>query len=147
MIVREKMLALHGPTSFHWANSKGGFSGKQVCKTNAIFLAPPGTTALHLAVKERNLDLVQELLELEVDPSPRMRMDGWTPLHTAANRRQNLEMIQLLVQYRADVNAVYVLHPKIVLLYLHRGITSGPSRQSFYLSGLLVLAGPLFTGQ
>merc|ERR1712156_200318 len=49
---------------------------------------------------------VRELLELEVDPSPRMRKDGWTPLHTAANRRQNLEMIQLLVQYRADVNAV-----------------------------------------
>ena len=98
-------------------------------------------------MKERNLDLVQELLELEVDPSPRMRKDGWTPLHTAANRRQNLEMIQLLVQYRADVNAVYVLHPKIVLLYLHRGITSGPSGQSFYLSGLLVLGGPLFMGQ
>jgi len=87
VIVMEKMLTLHGPTSFHWANSKG-------------------TTALHLAVKERNLDLVRELLELEVDPSPRMRKDGWTPLHTAANRRQNLEMIQLLVQYRADVNAV-----------------------------------------
>ena len=93
------------------------------------------------------MDLVRELLELQVDPSPRMRKDGWTPLHTAANRRQNLEMIQLLVQYRADVNAVYVLHPKIVLLYLHRGITSGPNRQSFYLSGLLVLGGPLFMGQ
>ena len=93
------------------------------------------------------MDLVRELLELQVDPSPRMRRDGWTPLHTAANRRQNLEMIQLLVQYRADVNAVYVLHPKIVLLYLHRGLTSGPSGQSFYLSGLLVLGGPLFTGQ
>ena len=94
-------------------------------------------------MKERNLDLVQELLELEVDPSPRMRRDGWTPLHTAANRRQNLEMIQLLVQYRADVNAVYVLHPKIVSVY-H---VVGPSMQSFYLSGLLVLGGPLSTGQ
>ena len=30
VIVMEKMLALHGPTSFHWANSKGGFSCKQV---------------------------------------------------------------------------------------------------------------------
>ena len=77
-----------------------------------------GTTALHLAVKERNLDLVRELLELEVDPSPRMRKDGWTPLHTAANRRQNLEMIQLLVHYRADVNAVYVLHQKIILVHI-----------------------------
>lgn len=94
-----------------------------------------GTTALHLAVKERNLDLVRELLELEVDPSPRMRKDGWTPLHTAANRRQNLEMIQLLVQYRADVNAVYVLHQKIILVHISRSEATGQAGNLFICQG------------
>ena len=49
-------------------------------------LLHPGTTALHLAVKERNHELVRCLLDHDADPSPRMRKDGWTPLHTAANR-------------------------------------------------------------
>jgi len=86
-LVLQKMLNLHGPTSFHWANDKG-------------------TTALHLAVKERHLTLVRFLLEDgKCDPSPRMRRDGWTPLHTAANRRENIKMIRMLVMYGADVNA------------------------------------------
>jgi len=86
-LVIGKMLSLHGPTSFHWANDKG-------------------TTALHLAVKERLIDMVRFLLEDgKCDPSPRMRRDGWTPLHTAANRKQNIKMIEMLVMYGADVNA------------------------------------------
>merc|ERR1719264_2367954 len=31
--------------------------------------------------------------------------DGWTPLHTAASRRQTLRIIELLVGFGADVNA------------------------------------------
>ena len=30
VIVMEKMLSMHGPTSFQWANSRGRFSSKQV---------------------------------------------------------------------------------------------------------------------
>ena len=60
-----------------------------------------------MAVKEKNIDLVRFLLEDgKVDPSPRMRRDGWTPLHTAAMRRQTLRIIEYLVMYGADVNAV-----------------------------------------
>ena len=72
----------------------------------SIIFAPQGTTALHLAVKERLIDMVRFLLEDgKCDPSPRMRRDGWTPLHTAANRKQNIKMIEMLVMYGADVNA------------------------------------------
>ena len=89
-LVLEKMLALHGPESLQWANSKGVFlemnvlQKKMDCIVN--ILLHPGTTALHLAVKERNHELVRCLLDHDADPSPRMRKDGWTPLHTAANR-------------------------------------------------------------
>jgi len=85
-LVLEKMLAIQGPDSFKWSNEKG-------------------TTALHMAVKEKNIDLVRFLLGENVDPSPRMRRDGWTPLHTAASRRQTLRIIELLVGFGADVNA------------------------------------------
>ena len=81
-----------------------------------------GTTALHMAVRERNmalrtrtrkdvetpLDLVRFLLGENVDPSPRMRTDGQTPLHMAVNERQNIRVIELLVGFGADVNARYV---------------------------------------
>jgi len=85
-LVLRKMLDLHGPDSYKWANSKG-------------------TTALHMAVKEKNIDLVRFLLEQNVDHSPRMKRDGWTPLHTAAMKRQTLRIIELLVIFGADVNA------------------------------------------
>ena len=58
-----------------------------------------------MAVKEKNIDLVTFLLAENVDPSPRMRRDGWTPLHTAASRRQTLRIIEELVGFGADVNA------------------------------------------
>ena len=61
-----------------------------------------------MAVKERNVDLVRFLLAENVDPSPRMRKDGQTPLHMAVNERQNLAIVELLVEYGADVNARYV---------------------------------------
>ena len=61
-----------------------------------------------MAVKERNVDLVRFLLGENVDPSPRMRKDGQTPLHMAVNERQNLAIVELLVEYGADVNARYV---------------------------------------
>ena len=119
------MLNLHGPTSFHWANDKGRF-GTILAKCIHVLVlynflqilancftvlvlyhySPQGTTALHMAVKERHLTLVRFLLEDgKCDPSPRMRRDGWTPLHTAANRRENIKMIRMLVMYGADVNA------------------------------------------
>jgi len=85
-LVLQKMLNIQGPDSFKWANSKG-------------------TTALHMAVKEKNIDLVRFLLGENVDPSPRMKRDGWTPLHTAAIRRQTIRIIELLVGFGADVNA------------------------------------------
>ena len=59
-----------------------------------------------MAVKEKNIDLVRFLLGENVDPSPRMRKDGWTPLHTAAIRRQTIRIIEELVGFGADVNAV-----------------------------------------
>ena len=61
-----------------------------------------------MAVKERNVDLVRFLLGENVDPSPRMRKDGQTPLHMAVNERQNLAIVELLVEYGADVNARYI---------------------------------------
>ena len=61
-----------------------------------------------MAVKERNVDLVRFLLAENVDPSPRMRKDGQTPLHMAVNERKNIRVIELLVVFGADVNARYV---------------------------------------
>ena len=37
-----------------------------------------------------------------------MRKDGQTPLHMAVNEWQNLAIVELLVEYGADVNARYV---------------------------------------
>ena len=66
---------------------------------------PSGTSALQLAVRERNEALAKLLLELGAEPSPRMRRDDWTPLHTATSRRNNFSMVKILVDGGADKNA------------------------------------------
>ena len=107
-LVLEKMLAIQGPDSFKWSNEKGTILPNyfpELLNDWFSIVLPKGTTALHMAVKEKNIDLVRFLLGENVDPSPRMRRDGWTPLHTAASRRQTLRIIELLVGFGADVNA------------------------------------------
>ena len=104
-------------------------------RTHAMFVildrSPPtsfliGTTALHMAVRViRNvvlrMDLVQFLLGENVDPSPRIRKHGHTPLHVAVSKRQNIGVIELLVGFGADVNARYlseILSP----FYIHKNL-------------------------
>ena len=65
----------------------------------------PGTTALHLAVKARNCTLASLLLGRGAEPSPAMRRDGWTPLHIATSRRNNVQMVKILTDHGADINA------------------------------------------
>ena len=100
------MLDIQGPDSFKWANSKGTITLLKSHKSiDFLLFFPQGTTALHMAVKEKNIDLVRFLLEENVDPSPRMKRDWWTPLHMATIRRQTIRIIELLVGFGADVNA------------------------------------------
>jgi ankyrin repeat protein len=57
-----------------------------------------------LTVRRRRLDIVKLLLEKGADPNDREESRGRTPLHMAAEYG-DIELVDLLIRYRADVNA------------------------------------------
>eukprot|EP00698_Gefionella_okellyi_P014239 TRINITY_DN3950_c0_g1_i1.p1 TRINITY_DN3950_c0_g1~~TRINITY_DN3950_c0_g1_i1.p1 ORF type:complete len:1685 (+),score=428.43 TRINITY_DN3950_c0_g1_i1:54-5108(+) len=64
---------------------------------------PAGDTPVHLAVRSRNTDIAQLLLqELKADPNAQNAV-GNTPLHVAA-QLGSVEMMQLLISAKADLN-------------------------------------------
>jgi len=62
-----------------------------------------GSTALHMAMLQRNPALIKLLLDYGFDPNAKDTKDGYTPLHIAVGSN-NAEAIRLLLQYRADKN-------------------------------------------
>lgn len=77
-------------------------------KTNVVDLYqkdPAGSTALHLAVRNGNLDLVQILLYFDTENRllNSTGENGWTCLHEAISRR-NLEMFRFLVKRGANTD-------------------------------------------
>jgi ankyrin repeat protein len=57
-----------------------------------------------LTMRRRRLDIVKLLLEKGADPNDREESRGRTPLHMAAEYG-DIELVDLLIRYRADVNA------------------------------------------
>ena len=78
---------------------------KYLAQTNLLNLNIPdkeGMTALHRAIRNRNIEIAELLLDLEASPSV-ADGDGLYPLHVAA-RRGHVEGIFLLHQFGADIN-------------------------------------------
>jgi len=64
-----------------------------------------GSTALHDAVKHRQMDVVSTLLEHKANPNVR-DVRGRTPLHSAIlNGKNYSSIVQLLVTYGANINS------------------------------------------
>ncbi|KDQ18465.1 hypothetical protein BOTBODRAFT_80543, partial [Botryobasidium botryosum FD-172 SS1] len=63
-----------------------------------------GQTALQLAAKHKCTATISVLLEAEVDPNVRGKLNNgcWPPLHLAAQSHQPLGIIQLLLKAGAD---------------------------------------------
>jgi ankyrin repeat protein len=73
-------------------------------KTSALAAEADGTTALHWAVRQNDLELVERLLKTGADPSTANRY-GVTPLNLAAING-HATMIERLLDAGADVNTV-----------------------------------------
>jgi ankyrin repeat protein len=73
-------------------------------KTSALAAEADGTTALHWAVRQDDLELVERLLKSGADPKAANRY-GVTPLHLAAINGTTV-MIERLLKAGADVNAL-----------------------------------------
>lgn len=63
-----------------------------------------GTSLLHTAVRAKNTDAVDWLLEESADPDAKMKLDGSTPLHSAVTHK-NSDITTLLLQHGANPNA------------------------------------------
>jgi ankyrin repeat protein len=110
-----------------------------------------GETPLETAYRRNNLEIMQLLLEHGTDPD--VRSGAWDPgtLTHAASMSGSAEVIELLLRYKADVNARSVAgrtplhgasesgHVKVVQLLLERGADVN-ARSPFHGSTPLTLA-------
>eukprot|EP01060_Flectonema_neradi_P030782 TRINITY_DN4539_c0_g1_i1.p1 TRINITY_DN4539_c0_g1~~TRINITY_DN4539_c0_g1_i1.p1 ORF type:complete len:706 (+),score=93.48 TRINITY_DN4539_c0_g1_i1:51-2168(+) len=79
---------------------------KYLAQTNLLNINVPdkeGMTPLHRAIRNRNIEIAELLLDLEASPNV-VDGDGLYPIHIAS-RRGHVEGIFLLHQFGADVNA------------------------------------------
>ena len=60
-----------------------------------------GDTALHVAVFQKNIDIIKLLLDYGYDPNARTTENGYTPLHNAVTAN-NVEAARLLLKYGAN---------------------------------------------
>lgn len=65
-----------------------------------------GSSVLHYAVDGANLDCIQYLLMDGVDIDRKDTTSGWTPLLRAASVGGNKDVAEMLLRFKADVNAV-----------------------------------------
>ena len=69
-----------------------------------------GMTSLHIAVMRNDFNTTKALLDAKADPDPRLHVVKFTPLHLAVQTDPNLDIIQLLVDAGADMNATCSLY-------------------------------------
>ncbi|MEO1031920.1 MAG: ankyrin repeat domain-containing protein [Bacteroidota bacterium] len=60
-----------------------------------------GKTLYHLAIEKNNLNLLKRIHEFKVDINAKNK-DGLTPLHLAAMKAQNQDMLKYLISIGAD---------------------------------------------
>ena len=58
-------------------------------------------------LKANSYAKLKSLLESGADMRDATKQDGWSLLHEAAYHKGNLQMVMLLLQHNADVNAKY----------------------------------------
>ncbi len=76
-------------------------------KPDLTVLNDNGMNILHKAIQEQYSDLVPALLEAGMDGNDPNRVNGWTPLHYAAEKG-NREIAELLIARGCDVNPLTV---------------------------------------
>jgi ankyrin repeat protein len=64
-----------------------------------------GSYVIHYAVDGGNVDSLQWMLLDGIDPNKRDMNSGWTPLFRVANISGNKDVAELLIKFKADVNA------------------------------------------
>lgn len=99
---------VNGQTPLHCASQGGNCEVIEILlKANAILdaLDDEGFTPLHIAVTAGNADAAKVLLDRKADPNIASTMFGLTPLHSAAEQAEGLQLIQLLHAAGANVAA------------------------------------------
>ena len=64
-----------------------------------------GSFIVHYAVDGGNVDSLQWMLLDGIDPNKKDMNSGWTPLFRVANISGNKDIAELLIKFKADVNA------------------------------------------
>jgi hypothetical protein len=83
-------------------------------------------TPLSLAVRKNNIDIVRILLQhgarqsINIPDTP--DLDGKTPLYWAVRKNNNIEMIQLLLEYGASFDSKTMTHPTIQEFIFYRDL-------------------------
>jgi ankyrin repeat protein len=103
---------MHGSTALHQAASQGAIKVMELLLANRADVNAgnnDGYTPLHGAVSYGKNDTrksaVKILLERGANPNAKTSRDGETPFHKAVSRG-DIEIVRLLIDYGADVNAV-----------------------------------------
>ncbi|CAI7573132.1 unnamed protein product [Penicillium pancosmium] len=75
-----------------------------------------GDTALSVAAKAHQIEIVKSLLENGADPNATGNLDGYTPLH---HTYANIDMVKLLVEHGADITRAVKGHINSEWTLLH----------------------------
>lgn len=82
-----------------------------------------GSTALHYAVDGGNCDIIRYLIGKGLKVDEKDNTSGWTPLMRLASTSGNLNVAQVLLQNRANVNAVDSTHKSVLMMASLNGHT------------------------
>ena len=97
-------LVYHIFNSYNGRNSKAFHSFLEEAQKHGLALTPTyegGNTLIHLAIAKGHIELLNKALELGVDINTKNK-DGLTPLHLAAMKAKNKELLATLLGKGAD---------------------------------------------